>query len=392
VNEDGEGGGRPIDGSARVRHLYLHIPFCRARCAYCDFASTSLPLPEASGLAERYVEALKGECEARLPWGERGLETVYVGGGTPTHLPLPLLVRVLEQVAIRLQPGGEFTVEANPGTIDAAVLEAMSGVGVNRVSLGVQSFDPRLRSNLGRSVEQAEIDHAMGNLRQTGFENWNLDVVFGIPGARAVDIRRDLERAVEACPAHISLYDLTYTSAYTAYLAAKLGSKAAERAARRASRRAARLYEGAVTFLEERGYRRYEISNFSRPGRECRHNLAYWRGEDYLGVGAGAVSTIGLRRFRNPVGVEAYVAGGEAECEPLSRRIRLVEKAMLGLRTTMGVREEEVREVLDPAGLSAMLAAGVVERRYGTLVLDRRGMNVSNSVLTALLRVEEESS
>lgn len=375
-----------------VRHLYLHVPFCRTRCAYCDFVSTALTQPDVAFLAERYLEAVGRELEACLPLLAPSLDTVYVGGGTPTFLPDALLGRLLGLVAPLLVPGGELTVEANPGALDESTLELMAGCGANRLSLGVQSFEPRLRANLGRRVEQEEVEAAIGALQRSGLANWNLDLVFAIPGAHSADIRRDLTRAVEAGPAHISLYDLTYTAAYTGWLHARMGVAAAEAAVDRAARLADRLYEQAVAFLEERGFARYEVSNFARPGGECRHNLAYWQGEDYLGLGAGAVSTVRAERFRNPMDVEAYVAGEAPEREPLSCETRLVEKVMLGLRTTRGVNEDEVAGVLDPARLAGMLEAGVVQRRYGTLVLSHRGMNVSNSVLAAVLRLRDDRS
>ncbi len=249
---------------------------------------------------------------AGAPPGRAAVETVYLGGGTPTVLPDDLLLSLVSRLA-RLQEGAadpEFTVEANPGTIDAGLLERLEEAGVTRVSLGVQSFTPALRTALGRRTGQDEVDAALGDLRAVTarggrLQEWNLDLVFGIPGQTWDDAAADIDRAVAAEPTHISLYDLTYTPAYDARVARTTGAGA--RAA--AGAFAEEYLPAAAARLEAAGYRRYEVSNFALQGHECRHNLAYWRGEDYLGVGASAVSTIGGERRGNPASVAGYLAG-----------------------------------------------------------------------------------
>ncbi len=367
-----------------VTHLYVHLPFCRSRCRYCDFASEPIGPHLEAGRVKRYLEVLAEELAGWLRRGAGPFATVYVGGGTPTVLPRAPLLELLARLRA-LQAGvasPEFTVEANPGTVDAELLRALAGLGVTRLSLGVQSFSPRLREVLGRTVEQEEIESALAALAEAGWEDWNLDLVFGIPGQDWELAAADLTAAVEAGPTHISLYDLTYTREYAAWVRKTRGAGAR----RAAGAFAERYLDAAVARLEAAGYRRYEVSNFARPGYECRHNLAYWKGEDYLGVGASAVSTVGLVRRTNPRSVADYLAGGPPHLERLSVRTRLWEKAMLGLRTQEGVEEAVVSPVLDQSALTRLLAQGCVRRRYGRLCLHPTYLNVSNAVLSTLLR------
>ncbi len=325
--------------------------------------------------------------------------------------------------AVGAEPGAlELTVEANPEGLDGDKLQQLCDAGMTRLSLGVQSFDASLRRTLGRSVHDEALRRVCGAVAECGLSNWNLDLIFGIPGQTWRQAEGDVLRAVAAGPAHISLYDLTYTPSYAARVARRLGPGAQARAQAFAERR----YAKVVALLEQEGYRRYEVSNFARPGYECRHNLAYWRGWDYLGVGAAAVSTVGGLRWGNVSTAEEYVArwarykaerqrGDKATwgspsastsalfssspassaapslspsagtVERLTRHEHLFERAMLGLRTAEGVSREEVEIVLDNDRLRQLLAAGLVVERCGKLTLSAGGLNVSNAVLSAIL-------
>jgi len=345
-----------------------------------------------------YVEALRTELAERAGTGT--FETIYLGGGTPTVLPVDLLVALVRDLASRLDRSGgapEFSIEANPGTIDRSFLERLAAEGVTRLSLGIQSFAPALRAALGRRVAQEEIVDALAAIAASGWQEWNLDLVFGIPGQTWEDAQADLDAAVAAAPSHISLYDLTYTSAYSAWVETTLGAGAREAAGAFSEEHYAR----AVARLESAGYGRYEVSNFALPGHECRHNQAYWRAEDYLGVGASAVSTVGLaptpgvgasavstlgaERRTNPRSVAGYLGGEAPQVEVLSPATRLWERAMLGLRTTEGVDESAVLPVLDTEARDRFLVQGCLERRYGKLRLNPGFLDVSNAVIGALL-------
>jgi oxygen-independent coproporphyrinogen III oxidase len=437
-----------------MKHLYVHIPFCRSRCAYCDFASEAVGPHARAGRLEIYAASLRDELAARLgpaaggglgaadAAAPTGLQTVYVGGGTPTVLPRDLLLALVKDLAARLEPprsgcdaapapetlglaAPEFTIEANPGAIDAGLLRMLAEAGVTRLSLGVQSFAPALRTALGRRVTQREVEAALEAIRVTGWREWNLDLVFGIPGQTWDDAAADIDAAVAAGPTHISMYDLTYTPKYLAHLeaASRRGARLSGGAASLtgcaappaegashfdavatpispvASRAGAetespadsgdsfadRFFADAVARLQAAGYRRYEVSNFALPGHECRHNLAYWRGEDYLGIGAAAVSTVGAERLTNPRSVAGYLGGAAPDVEGLTPEIRLWEKVMLGLRTIEGVDEVEASPVLDPEGLRRLLEQGCLERRCGRLRLNTGFLDVSNAVISALL-------
>jgi oxygen-independent coproporphyrinogen III oxidase len=370
-----------------ARHLYVHIPFCRSRCSYCDFASEPVEPHLWAGRVEAYLDRLSAELAQRA---ERSapFATIYLGGGTPTVLPAERLLDLVGRLA-QLQQGvadPEFTIEANPGTVDAGLLNSLAETGVDRVSLGVQSFSPELRAALGRRVEQSEIDQAARAIRSVVAE-WNLDLVFGIPGQTWLHAAADIDAAIAARPTHISLYDLTYTASYAARVAQTLGAGARGAAGAFAEE----YFPNAAARLEKGGYRRYEVSNFALPGHECRHNQAYWRGEEYIGAGAAAVSTVGLERRTNPQSVADYLAGEAPSIEALTPRIRMWEKAMLGLRTAEGVHEEEVLAVLDVAARERLLSQGCLERRCGRLRLNPAFLDVSNTVISTLLAPVGES-
>jgi oxygen-independent coproporphyrinogen-3 oxidase len=398
-----------------IRHLYVHIPFCRSRCAYCDFSSEPIGSHVRAGRVEAYAEGLLAELRERTASAGGGrptsgdgtvdlFETIYLGGGTPTVLPRAELLALVTELARRQTgfAGPEFTIEANPGTIDAQLLEQLGEAGVTRVSLGVQSFAPALRATLGRRTEQRDLETALRDLRaacaavegdasQAGagprLREWNVDLVFGIPGQSWADAAADIDIAVAAGPTHISLYDLTYTPAFASRVERTGGAGAQEAAGAFAEE----CLPAAAARLESAGYRRYEVSNFALPGHECRHNLAYWRGEDYLGIGAAAVSTVGSERRTNPVSVAGYLAGRAPSIEIVEAQTRLWEKAMLVLRTAEGVAEAEVLGVLDPVALERLVAQDCVRRGCGRLRLNPAFLDVSNTIISTLLASPEGS-
>lgn len=368
-----------------VGSLYVHVPFCAARCDYCDFASEPVAGHLRAGRVATYFRRLRQELQSAEHLLARPLETVYVGGGTPTAVPAAFLNELLETFRAFIGPGTEFTVEANPETLVEATLDAFRDRGVTRLSLGVQSFSPEALRSLGRRVSPGATDRALELLRRTGWREWSIDLVFGIPDQDLAAFEADLTAAVAAEAPHISVYDLSYTGDYARRLERRLGPAA--RAAAEAF--AEEHYPRVSEILTGAGYQRYEVSSYCRPGRESRHNQAYWRGADYLGSGASAVSTVGLRRWANPRGVVAYLAGEPPEEEQLTPAIKRYERVMLGLRTAAGVPWCLAEEAVDHEAVDRLVGLGLLEKRCATLLPSPRGLDLGNAVLAAALRSPE---
>lgn len=388
-----------------LKHLYIHIPFCESRCDYCDFYSqagglTLAPAYVESLLAEFDVEVLRGGSsgetvdvrelvDAHGAYGadikHAGLDTVYLGGGTPTLLGGEMLAEIITVVRGHCGPEAEITVEANPSTVSPKLAESLAREGVNRVSLGAQSFSPVLRRNLGRKGAVETIGEAVAAFRAAGFENIGLDLMFGIPGQDRADLDHDLESVLALEPEHVSCYELTVKkgSRFQRRWPEKL--EAAERAGRE-------FYEAVVETLEGAGFRWYETSNFARPGFECRHNLAYWRGEDFIGIGAGAWSSAGARRWHNPEDLRDYLDSGSGgtwqakrDYEVLSRDVRITEHLMLSLRRDVGVVRAEVESAIDVEQEKLLLRNGFLVNEGGRISLTRQGRFVANEVCARLL-------
>jgi oxygen-independent coproporphyrinogen III oxidase len=359
-----------------VRHLYVHLPFCAHRCGYCDFVT----LVGRRGRHDSYVEALLGELELERDFLDGQVETVYVGGGTPTFTDPSALQRLLAA----LPPAEEVTVEANPETVTPATAALLREADVTRVSLGAQSFQPHLLSALERRAGPEDVRRAFYHLRDACFDNISLDLIYGVPGQAPSDLDCDLAAAVALGPEHLSCYELE----------AKPGTRFTHKHGEELARQAEAMesyFERVVETLVASGYRWYETSNFCRPGREARHNLAYWLGRDYLGIGIGAVSTVDGLRWRNTPGVHRYLhalASGRPpprEEEPLDVTTLRRERLMLGLRLDEPVPLAEVAAVLDPDGLHRMESLGLAERRGPGLVLTARGRFVGGGVTAALI-------
>jgi oxygen-independent coproporphyrinogen-3 oxidase len=282
--------------------LYLHIPFCRQKCAYCDFSSYA----GRESLVAPYLDALDREMALwhdHLGCGAQA-RTLYVGGGTPTVLPAAGLASLVERArrAFALPEEAEITVEANPGTVNSAYFRCLRRAGANRLSLGVQSYDDRLLALLGRIHNADQADASVRDARAAGFQNLNLDLMLGLPRQTLGDWQASVRRALDLAPQHLSLYALTVEQGTP--LAAQI-----ERGALPApdDDLAAEMYEWAAGALARAGYDHYEISNWALPGYACRHNLVYWRNEPYLGLGAGAHSWFGGWRRANLRDPGAYI-------------------------------------------------------------------------------------
>lgn len=342
-----------------ARHLYVHLPFCAHRCGYCDFVT----LVGRREQHEQYVDALLAELELERRLLAREIETVFLGGGTPTFTDPRALDRLLES----LPRAEEVTVEANPETVTTTLATLLRERGVSRVSLGAQSFRPHLLEVLERVARPDTVRAAFYHLRDAGFDNISLDLIYGIPGQSASDLRADLDEALSLEPEHLSCYELE----------AKPGTRFTHRYGFELARQAEAMesyFELVVDRLTGAGYRWYETANFCRGaaaarGRDLRsrHNLAYWRARDYLGLGIGAVSTIEGRRWRNTARLSEYTQSlardrrPQREQEPLSAEVLRRERLMLGLRLDEPLDLADVRDAVDGDSLARLAALGLAE-------------------------------
>jgi oxygen-independent coproporphyrinogen-3 oxidase len=369
--------------------LYVHVPFCTRKCRYCDFYS----VPFTPGAAERFARAAERELAARRNRLTKPLSTVFFGGGTPTCLGAELLGRLLRAVRPLVDPAAEFSVEANPATLDENVIAALAAAGVNRVNVGVQSFrDADLRV-LGRAHDAAGAREALGRLRQAGFENIGLDLIYGIPGQDLAAWRASLSEAIALAPEHLSCYGLSFESGTPLEADRRAGrvSEVCDDLQRQCYRR-------AIADAEAAGLPQYEISNFARPDRRCRHNLTYWHNRAYVGIGPGAAGYLDGVRTTNTPDVEAYVDALEAgravprTAERLTGRRALAEAAMLGLRLIEGI---DRRCFADRYGIDAVEALprslgryerlGAVEVTADHVRIRRDALFVADTILADLI-------
>jgi oxygen-independent coproporphyrinogen-3 oxidase len=373
--------------------LYLHFPFCARKCTYCDFNSRT---PRA-GEPARYLEALRRELTWRLAQaGGARIETVYLGGGTPTLYAGAELGEVLGQVRAQgqLAREAEVTCEANPGTVDAEKLRALYEAGCNRLSLGVQSFCAEELRLLGRIHSAAEAEQAFAAAREVGFANLSLDLIAGLPGQTVDDWRANLHQALDLEPEHLSCYGLSLSAETPLGRAVEAGELALPPEDVQVE-----IWWITHETLTSAGYEHYEISNFCRPGHASRHNLAYWRNQPYLGVGAGAWSWWAGVRAMNPRTVADYLrAVAEAEAatgkpfalkpeeeDRLSLRGQAGETLMLGMRLAQGVSPAELGERYGEALVAELApvarqaeAEGLLEREEERWRPTWRGMLLNN--------------
>ena len=355
--------------------VYISWPFCSQKCTYCNFASGVFP----AGLQQRYLERLCAEIASHAwAWAP---ETVYLGGGTPGSMPPESLERILALVPGR--PWREATLEAAPGAITAEAVRSWLACGVNRVSLGVQSFVEEELRRTGRRHTAEGVARDVGLLRAAGIGNINIDLIAGLPGQTAAGWRESLEWVARLGPPHVSVYMLEVDEDSRLGRELLAGGLRFGAGAVPAEDAIADFYEIAVEFLEKRGWIRYEISNFARPGFESQHNLKYWRLEPYAGFGADAHSFDGEWRIANTDDVRAYASGGPS---PQRTRADLAsDRYLTGLRLMEGVvLREEDRERFG-AAVERLIAEGLLEAGGGRIRLTRRGVMLSNEVFEAFL-------
>jgi oxygen-independent coproporphyrinogen-3 oxidase len=378
-------------GRSMISSLYIHIPFCRRKCLYCDFYSMpGHPAP----LARDYVNALICRIE---PLAQR-FSTVYMGGGTPTVLENELLKRLLGALGKNLARGAEFTVEANPESLDRRKLGMFADFGVNRLSVGIQSLDDRKLKKLGRIHDAARGVESIKMAAAAGFGNVSADLIFGVPGESLEDWRSELEEAARLPLTHVSAYSLTYEKGTPLFTAVKNRSIVPLE-----DEVVAGMYEASIDILALRGFKQYEVSNFAREGFGCRHNLSYWENNPYIGLGASAVSYSDGVRTKNVSDVAEYIRrhregrpAGESS-EKLSPPRRARETAAVKIRTKDGIdfawfRDKTGYDFMDLEGkaVSPLIEEGLLKfRKDGAtptgIALKRKGFLFCDTVSSALL-------
>lgn len=408
-----------MDG--KTMEVYVHIPFCIRKCAYCDFLSG----PADAKVQEQYLNALLHEIET-FPGGE--VSTVFFGGGTPSVLPPEWIRKIMDTIGerFRILPDAEVTIECNPGTADRQKLRQYREAGINRISLGLQSADNKELALLGRIHTWETFLRTYEDAGAVGFSNRNVDLMSALPGQTLSSWEQTLKQVLELRPEHISAYSLIVeegTPFYERYHEDEERRMRGERPVFLPSEEdERRMYERTEELLLEAGMYRYEISNYALPDRECRHNIGYWTGVEYVGFGLGASSLLNHTRYKNTEKMDAYLrwygedpgfapeklreedpavrklreadpaAGAVREAEPLTGPDEMEEFMFLGLRMMRGVSEAEFahrfgQQLTDVYGevLKRLIGQGLLAREQGFVSLTRAGIDVSNPVLAEFL-------
>ncbi len=373
--------GKSEPAPAPIRHLYLHIPFCARICPYCAFYKELLDRSQT----ERFCEAVLCEVEQQANALEVLPVTIYFGGGTPTSLTTSQVERLLKgfRALLDLSTLTEWTVEANPGSVSPRKAALFQEHGVNRISLGVQSWDEELLKILGREHNAPQAEKSFSILRAAGFTNINVDLMFGLPGQAMPQWRSTLEKTISLQPEHISAYCLTYEEDTEFFLRQARGEFHADPDVD------AQLFEMTMSILQNAGYEHYEISNYARPGFSSAHNSAYWAGEDYLGIGPSAFSTRGSQRWQNVSDYRDYagrILSGKSAMgtmEQLTPEMKRAERIAFSLRTVEGISAESLQAW--PKETQEFVALGLLRQSNGNFVLTTAGKSLADSVAEAFV-------
>ena len=367
--------------------IYIHIPFCIRKCDYCDFLSgPSGPEEQAD-----YVQALLREIQAVEEGEGRSVSSIFIGGGTPSVLDERLLGDILREIRNRfkMEEDAEITIEVNPGTANIGKLQAYREMGINRLSIGLQSPEDRELKILGRIHNYGQFLETYQEARTVGFDNINIDLMSAIPDQTYEGWVKNLRTVAELEPEHISAYSLIVEEG-TPFAARKLNLPDEDTEYN--------MYEATAQILKEYGFEQYEISNYARKGRKCRHNVGYWTRQDYLGFGLGASSLYGKERFANTADMKKYLKNSKnpekiREKEPsLTREDEMAEFMFLGLRMTKGISKADFQRCF---GCTIESVYGEVLEKYesmelllekdGRIFLSREGIHVSNSIMAEFL-------
>lgn len=368
--------------------LYIHIPFCKQKCFYCDFSSYS----NKENLMESYVRALIKELDINKD--KYKFTSMFIGGGTPSYLPKELLELLLKKInELNFKENSEKTIECNPGTLTEEKLSLLKKYNINRLSLGLQSSNDNLLKTIGRIHNFKEFKDNFLLARKVGFNNINVDLMFGLPNQQLKDWEETLEEIISLNPEHISAYSLIVEEGTAFYKKferglLKLPSEEDER----------EMYHRAKKFLEEKGYKQYEISNYAKEGKECIHNIVYWKCREYLGVGVAASSYIDSKRIKNIESIEDYInrmEAGEDVIESIinnSEKDNIEEFMFMGLRMMEGINEKEFKrrfnkniDELYSKVISNNIEKELLERKGGRIYLTSKGVELSNIVMEDML-------
>ena len=370
--------------------LYIHIPFCARKCNYCDFLS----FPARKETQEKYVDSLLKEMDDAKDRETYRVSTVFFGGGTPSILPAEDIARILDMLRddFLMAPDAEVSMECNPGTLSPEKLAIYKEAGINRLSLGLQSADNDELRLLGRIHTWEDFLKSYSQAREAGFDNINVDLMSALPGQTVDKWEKTVQKALSLKPEHISAYSLIIeenTAFYEKYANGQgLPTEEEDR----------RMYAWTKEALEKAGYRRYEISNYALPGKECRHNMGYWRRTSYRGFGLGAASLMEEKRFKNTEDLDLYLKRTDRhekcydEAEVLSPKEQIEEYMFLGLRLTEGISEQDFSRTFGVSVdqmyeglLEKLISQGLLLRENERLFLTDQGLDISNYVMTQFL-------
>ena len=374
-------GDMPAATDASIRHLYVHIPFCARICPYCAFYKDLLDRSQTW----RFCEAILRELDQTRRSFVISPETIYFGGGTPTALTTAQLEFLLRGFRERLDLSflEEWTIEANPGSVSMRKAALLRKLGVTRISLGVQSWEDELLKLLGREHNARQAEESFRSLRAAGFSNINVDLMFGLPGQTIDQWKATLGTSVALQPEHVSAYCLTYEEDTEFFVRHASGEF------RQDADGDAEFFDMAMSILENAGYEHYEISNYARPGFSSVHNRAYWLGEDYLGIGPSAVSTVGTRRWQNVCDYRIYIdrvlsaQSPRGPGETLTDEMKRMERIALTLRTRDGVSASDLKHFAPQT--NEFIALDLLRESNGNFVLTRKGKALADSVAEAFL-------
>ena len=372
--------------------LYLHIPFCVKKCAYCDFLS----FPSGQELQRRYAKRLMEDIDCMgKKYGDIPVDTIFIGGGTPSVPESRLIVDLMEHVnhAFRISDGAEISMEANPGTVTREKLKEYRRAGINRISFGLQSANDRELKLLGRIHTWAEFLESFALARECGFTNLNIDLMSALPGQTCESWKDTLKRVTDLEPEHISAYSLIIEEGTP--FGEKYGSEEGRKLLPDEDSER-EMYHETKRFLRECGYERYEISNYAKPGRECRHNIGYWTGVPYLGLGLGASSYMNGSRFAVSSDMQQYLGekpGLFQNVEKLTRKDMEEEFFYVGLRMVSGVSLTEFKkrfgvsaQEVYPGLMETFVAEKAAEFQGDRFVLTDYGLDVSNYIMAQFLQ------